>query len=223
MALHHASEISVTPARQTEIDEVLRLYAWAFHGREPLMNYLGFSEERMVSIARALYANRTNDLLEEGLWLIARDMGTAGAPAGFIISSDLLTDKPTELPEGMTTEEKAKVPPILALMEKLRRPVNERFSLKKGECLHIAALGIVPGYEGLGIATQLLETVLARARGFGYLYAASECTGPASRRCHEKCGFRSLVAVAYAGFLFERERPFGDVPGECHMMWRELQ
>ncbi len=210
------------PAQSRDSHAILRLYAEIFSLHEPLTRNLGFSRERIVAIAEAMYLNRTNDSLRQGLWLKAIRESAEEKPVGFIVTGDITAENPDRPPEGMTDEEMAKVPALMALLEEVRRPLDERYSFGRGQCLHIAALGVVPGCEGLGIGRRLLQAALARAEAIGYRYAVSECTGPGSRRCHEMCRFQRLHSVEYAGFEFRGTRPFAAIPGECHLMIREI-
>ncbi len=212
--------IHILPAQVRDSRGILRLYAEIFSRREPLTRSLRFSQERIVAIAEAMYLNRNNDSLRQGLWLKATLSRNAEKPVGFIVTGDITAENPDQPPEGMTDEEMAKAPAVMALLEEVRRPLNEQYSFGGGQCLHIAALGVDSGREGLGIGGRLLEAALARAKEIGYGYAVSECTGPGSRRCHEKCGFHRLHSVEYAGFEFRGTRPFAAIPGECHLMIR---
>ena len=216
-------KVVISPVNADETEDILNLYARIFSEREPLMRGLGFSADRIAEIARVLYMNRNNDSLNKGLWFKATGENDSNAPAGFVVCSDLTAESPTEPPRGMTPEEMAKVPSIMALLEAIRRPLDERYSLEPGDCLHISALGVAPGWEGMGVATKLLAAALERGSELGFKYAASETTSPPSRRCHEKCGFRSLGSLVFEEFEFEGERPFKHIEGECHLMVRELR
>ncbi len=214
--------IVIAPAMENDSDMLLKLYAEIFSRREPLTSNLGFSKERIVSIAEAMYLNQNNDSLRQGLWLKATLGRDTGKPVGFIVTGDISAETPNEPPAGMNEKEKAKVPAVMALLEEVRRPLNEKYSFRSGQCLHIAALGVVSDCEGRGIGGRLLQAALARAEEIGYSYAASECTGSGSRRCHERCGFQNLQSVEYAGFEFQGTHPFANIQGECQLMFRKL-
>ncbi len=215
-------KIVISPAMENDSGMLLKLYAEIFSQREPLTSNLGFTKERIVSIAEAMYLNQNNDSLRQGLWLKATLGRDTGKPVGFIVTGDISVETPNEPPAEMKEEEMAKVPAVMVLLEEVRRPLNEQYSFGRGQCLHIAALGVDSGWEGLGVAGRLLGGALARAKEVGYTYAASECTGSGSQRCHEKHGFRSLHSVEYAGFEYGGPRPFAAIPGECHLMIKGL-
>ncbi len=215
------ADILCVPAAPQDADAILRLYARIFHQREPLLSSQSFGEDRTFAFARELlgtgYGRRS---LEAGLWMKAVDEDARNALVGFVVCGDPLEQTPSGLPEGLSASEAEKALAALALLEQLREPLEER--LGGGRWLHISGVGVAPGYEGRGIATRMLRMALERAGELGYTHAAAECTGPASRRCHEKCGFRSLHSVRYAEFRHMGRRPFADLEGECHLMVKDL-
>ncbi len=214
-------ETFITPARENDFGMILRLYADIFSRDEPLTCHMGFSKERIKAVAETMYPAKNNDSLRRGLWLKATLGRNIVNPVGFIVTNDISSESTNEPPEGLTEEEIAKAAPVMAFLEEVRRPLNAKYTFKKGQCLHITALGVKTGYEGMGIAGRLLERALERAKDVGYGYAASECTGPASKRCHEKRGFQTLHSVKYADFTIHGNRPFENLHGECHLLLKE--
>ncbi len=200
---------------------LLDLYVDIFHDREPLTRHLGSSRARMRGLARSLYLDPEMPSYGRRQWWEARDRDAAGPRIGLLVGEDLVADAMTDPPPGMTPEERKAFPSMMALFEAIRQPLADR-TLREGECFRVAAVGVVAGHEGRGVAARLLEAALERARDMGFRHAMAECTGPASRRCHERCGFRSLLAVEYASFEYEGQRPFADLPGICHLMWADL-
>ncbi len=217
-----ASRYMISAVEPEDIADVLRLYAGIFCQSEPLTCWLGFPEERIIAIARALYLRPGDRPQQRGVWLKATMEGDATGPAAFLVASDIRDQDPAEPPEGLTARELAKVPPLEGFLKELRRPLERQYSPVKGECLHISAIGVASGYQGLGIATRLLGEALEQARTRGYRLAASECTGPASLQCHRKCGFKSIHSVEYRTFEFEGARPFANIDGVCHLVLKEL-
>lgn len=212
----------ISAVEPEDIGDVLRLYAGIFCQSEPLTRWLGFPEERIIAIARLMYLRPGDRPQQRELWLKASIEEDATGPVGFLIASDIREQDPAEPPEGLTAQELTKVPPLEGFLKELRRPMEEQYSPAKGECLHISAIGVASGYEGLGIATRLLGETLEEARPRGYRLAASECTGPASLQCHRKCGFKSIHSVEYKTFEFEGVRPFANIDGVCHLVVKEL-
>ncbi|WP_439849137.1 GNAT family N-acetyltransferase [Thioalkalicoccus limnaeus] len=108
----------------------------------------------------------------------------------------------------------------MSLLEEIRRPVKDRLASDPGTCLHVSAVGVAPGYEGAGLATRLLQTALADAEAHGFLHAFAECTSPASRTLHQKCGFAHVQSVPVHRFSVDGRRPFMECPLDVHLMWR---
>ena len=219
----NAPQVEIEPVRPEDTDAALRLYARCFHGREPLMRHMGFSEERMVYLARLMHLNQRNDSLQKGLWWLARDVAAEGAPIGLVLCGDILDEMPDEPPKELTPEEMAKVPALMALLEDVRGPLSQKAPIEPGECLHVAALGVLEGYGGMGVATALLRAAVAQGAEVGFRVAASVCTVAASRRCHEKCGFVCLRSVQYNRFESQGARPFEGMEGSCHLMRKVLR
>jgi GNAT superfamily N-acetyltransferase len=214
--------IAIGPARPEEAEALLQLFVDVFHNREPLTTAVGFSRRRMLELGRSVYLGPGREALEKGLWWMARDSSRGDALAGFAVCNDLAADVHQQVPRDMTAEEADRVAAFVALQQELHRPLAERFDFAPGHCLHISALGVAPAYEGRGLATRLLSAVLDRARAAGFQSAVAECTGPASRKCHEKCGFASLHRVRPCEFDLQGTRPFADITDDYHLMFRHL-
>ena len=111
---------------------------------------------------------------------------------------------------------------VAALLEELRSPVKQRLGLGEGLNLHVAALGVAPGYEGKGIARRLLQSALSAAYDRGFQYAFSECTSAPSRMLHEKCGFEHLNSISVGAFVLNGRRPFMGCDVDIHLMRKML-
>jgi len=205
-----------------EIDALLSFYVDLFHQREPLTKCIGLSRERMLSIMQMMYAGPNSHVLPQGVCWIARDRAEANRIVGFIVCDDPATEGAPQLPEPLTDQEADVFSAAMALLEEVRSPMTEMFELGKGTCLHIAAIGVAPDYEGAGIATRLLQTALADARTCGFLCVFAECTSLASRRLHEKSGFTSLQSISVNTFVVNGKRPFTDCNVDIHLMQQVL-
>ena len=197
----------ILPVAPSGRSELLELFVGLFHDREPLTRIIGLSRERMISVANAMHSGSANDPLSQGLSWIVRDTANGDRAVAFVVCDDPLVTGGETLPDDLTESELKKVEVLGAFLNAIRLPLPERVAWRPGACLHIAALGVAPGYEGRGIATRLLETVLAEARRRGFQNAFAECTGPASRACHERCGFKCVHSVSADAFEHEGARP----------------
>ena len=201
------------------IDELLNLYMDLFHDREPLTKWIGFSRERMASIARAMHASSDYDHFpqQKPCW-IARVDGEENRNVGFIVCDDPAVEGNPSLPDDLTEQEKEKVLAITALLEEIRRPVHDWITMGAGKCLHVSAIGVAPGCEGKGIAKRLLQTALSDAGRSGFQVVFSECTSRASRMLHEKLGFECLKSVSPQTLVVNGEKPFADCDLELFLM-----
>lgn len=215
-----STKIEVHPVRAEDADEIFKLHARVFHQREPITQFLGFSTDRLVQLLHALHRAGKGHSLDRKLWWMACDEDRA--PIGFVICLDVSEAAEEPYALELTSDEQARMPPVKAFMEELRTPLRDAYASPPGQCMYVAAVGVDPVYERTGIAASLLGSAITQAREIGYVCAVSECTGPASRRCHEKCGFRSVHSLEYKKFQFEGRHPFAEIPGECHLMWKRL-
>ncbi len=219
---HDIGAISIERVSASDVDALLLLYADLFHDREPLTRCLGLSRERMIAIGRALHADPGSGTLARGLCWVARARAAADRPVGFIVCDDPGAESTPEIPGGFTEVERKTVASVMALLTKVRAPAQERLASGAGVCLHVAAIGVAPGFEGAGIATRLLETALSEAAARGFRHAFAECTGAASRRCHEKAGFEGIGSVSGDAFEAGGERPFAGRGLRIHLLWKTL-
>jgi ribosomal protein S18 acetylase RimI-like enzyme len=216
------SNICIDHVHPDETDALLRLYIDLFYDREPLTKCLGLSRDRMISFARSIYGGANSSPMSKGFCWVARDRHAADKKVGFIVCDDPAVEGNQLVPEDISEKEKEVFSAVMALMGEVRKPVQDRIGSEAGKCLHVAAVGVAPGYEGKGIATKLLQTALehATAREFTHLFA--ECTSTGSRRCHEKLGFQCLHSVAVGAFSVDGARPFAQNNLDIYLLWKDL-
>ena len=217
------TSIRIDRVQPGEINTLLSLFIDLFHDREPLTRCIGLSRERMQEFARAMYAAEETRARSQRYCWLAR-AGTAGNEAvGFIVCDDpAAAGSEPALSDNLTDHEREQVSFMLGLLEAVRKPKQDQIAARAGKCLHIAAVGVSPGYEGHGIATRLLQAALAEAAAQGFTCAFAECTSSASRRCHEKGGFRCLHTVDTSAFTAAGLRLGPDTELELHLLWKEL-
>lgn len=215
--------ICIDRVRPDEAEALLSLYVDLFHDREPLTKCLGFSRERMMEVARSMYSRASANPRAQWLCWVARDRAAENKAVGFIVCDDPAEEDNPPVPEDLTDHEREKLTALIGLMEDIRKPVQGRIGSETGRCLHIAAVGVAPGYEGAGIATRLLHTALADATARGFVCAFSECTSMASRTCHEKAGFKNLHGVALNEFSVDGVCPFPDSDVNIYLLWKYLE
>ncbi|WP_179953182.1 GNAT family N-acetyltransferase [Desulfobotulus mexicanus] len=167
---------------------------------------IGFSRDSLFSIAKTVYGGES--YLSQAFCWIARIPAEGGRVAGFILCEDPVAAGLLQKPENLTAYETERIMAVSALHEELLYPLHQMAGAGKGAGLHLAAVGVVPEYEGRGIAMLLMQTALAAACSGGFHYVFSECTGIGSRKLHEKCGFEHLKTIAVKDFLLNGEASF---------------
>ena len=221
---NHPDDIGIVEVADDGVDELLRLYADLFHDREPLTRWIGFGKERMISMARAMHASDGDGALPGNTRCWTARTGADGNTAvGFIVCDDPATEGNPSLPDDLTDEEKRKMSAVMALLGDIRDPVQDRRGLGSGKCLHVAAIGVAPGYEGKGIAKRLLRTALSDAEERGFQFAFAECTSLASRVLHEGMGFECLKTASARTLVAKGDSPFADCDLEIHLMAKRLR
>ena len=216
-------DICIESVRPDEIEALLELYIDLFFDREPLTKCMGLSKERMASIARSMYLGSDVNPISQGLCWVARDGNAGNQAVGFIVCDDPFAEGHAAVPDDLTDEELVHVSALQAFLEEVRGPLQEQGALQAGTFLHIAAIGVAPGYEGAGIATRLLQTALEGGETLGFLYAFAECTSVASKKCHEKNGFTTLHAVAGDSFVWNGTEPFAKRELEVFLVGKDLR
>ena len=218
------SRISIDQVHPDEMEALLSLYIDIFYDREPLTKCLGFSKDRMISFARSMYGGANSNPMSKEFFWVARDRHAADKEVGFIVCDDPVEEGNQQVPEDISEKEKEKdvFSAVMALMGEVRKPVKDPIGSEAGKCLHVAAVGVAPGYEGAGIATTLLQTAIEHAAAREFTHLFSECTSKASRRCHEKLDFQCLHSVAVGEFSVDGVRPFAQNNLDVYLLWKDL-
>ena len=216
------SRISIDQVHPDETEALLSLYIDLFYDREPLTKCLGLSKGRMISFARSMYGGANSNPMSKGFCWVARDRHAADKEVGFIVCDDPVAEGNQQVPEDISEKEKEVFSAVMALMGEVRKPVKDLIGSEAGKCLHVAAVGVAPGYEGAGIATNLLQTALEHATAREFTHLFSECTSTGSRRCHEKLGFQCLHSVAVGEFSVDGVRPFAQNNLDIYLLWKDL-
>jgi ribosomal protein S18 acetylase RimI-like enzyme len=215
-------EICIDRFHPDETETLLSLYIDLFYDREPLTKCIGLGRERMIEVARSIYLQASADPVARWFCWIARDHTAANKPVGFIFCDDPAAQGNQHNPENFTNLEQENFSVLLDLMQAIRKPEKDRIGTQAGRCLHIAAIGVSPGYEGAGIATKLLQIALADATTRGFAYAFSECTNIASQKCHEKNGFKNIHSISVKDFLKNNPNSFLGSDINICLLWKDL-
>lgn len=174
-----------------------------------------------MSFARSMYGGANNPISQGFCW-VARDRSVEDKEIGFIVCDDPVSEENQEVPDDVSKQELAVFSSVMALLEDVRKPVKERIGTEAGTCLHVAAVGVALGYEGAGIATNLLQTALDQARAQKFSHVFAECTSMGSRRCHEKLGFQCLHSVAVDESSTNDIQSFAQDDLCIYLLWKDL-
>lgn len=204
----------IRPMQAEDVTRAAALVCALFVEHEPTTRALGLDAGVFLPFAEA-YCRRA---AEDGTGVVARE---GAVLLGVLTCLDLLEDVRERYPELHDARFAAKLPD-LAFVACLEGPYVEEHGLGPGECAHIAQVAVLEEARGRGIATALLEEACRAARRRGYRRIVALCTGPASRRTHEKAGFRVEKTLRYDTYEHEGRRVFAAVPGECALLAREL-
>ncbi|MCP1662470.1 MAG: GNAT family N-acetyltransferase [Methanocalculus sp. MSAO_Arc1] len=204
-----------------DFDSFVPFYIDIFYDREPLGQCIGLSREQMDFITRTLYGRGSNFLSQRLSW-IARDCSQENRPVGIIACDDPVATGELQMSEDLNSQDLERISVAMALLEEISRPMQEIFAQGEGVCMHVAAVGVAPEYQGAGIATRLLQTALSEAKKRGFRVAVAECTSPGSRMLFEKAGFARIHALSVSEFEIQGRRPLPDCNLEIHLMQKIL-
>lgn len=198
---------------QDNWQDAAELVARVFARDEPLVRFLGITEQEMLQFTLQYYPK----IATEGLSIIARDVASR-AVVGARISEDLAIEPPDDL----ITELSPKFDPLFACLEQVGAAYFDQYRPQPGECAHMFMVAVADGYTNMGIAPRMnrLFFDLARERGFRRL--VTEPTGNISQHVlRDKMGFNVLARLAYRDFEFDGRKVFAGIEGHEYAMLME--
>jgi ribosomal protein S18 acetylase RimI-like enzyme len=155
--------------------------------------------------------------IQEGLSIIALDQATSQV-VGVMLNDDLGTPPPGPLPDI------ERMAPCIALYQELEETYLGGRVPTPGTFLHLFGLGVVPEFQGHGIAKTMVELSLALGIEKGYQVAMVESTGPASQQVFHKHGFSDRVVILYSSWTFGGKTVFAEAVDHvsCILMDKNL-
>ncbi|MDV2482792.1 GNAT family N-acetyltransferase [Methanoculleus sp. Wushi-C6] len=204
------------PFKTADVEEAARLYTDVFIADEPTTHRHAPDPEIFLPYARR-YAEF---LAGKELSHIARDSRT-GEIAGFIFCLDLTGDLAAE---GATMAEfLAQFRETVEMIDELEEQYIERDRIAAGTVLHVFQIGVARPYRGRGLAQAMIRHALLSARRRGFSRAVADCTGPASRRAFERCGFVQAGHLPYDSFSRNGVAFFLGIDGGISLMVGEIE
>ncbi|MCU0632540.1 MAG: GNAT family N-acetyltransferase [Methanolinea sp.] len=196
-------------------DATAELYTDVFLNDEPMTRHHKIGPEEFFPHARE-YLHSCADL---GLSYIATDRMT-GEVIAFVLSSDLTTDWNAAGP-GMARL-LSFFRESMAIIEELESRCPDLHDVAPGTVLHIFQGGARREYRGQGLVTRLIRCTLALAKANGFSMVVADCTGPASKRVCERCGFECAAYIPYHQFMVDGEAFFAGLPGGISLMVQNI-
>lgn len=193
--------VHVRLLQPADVEETTAFLAATFSRAEPMGAALGLPPEVVRQVV-SVFAPRA---VEDGLTLVARDAAT-----GELVGALLARDFAAPPPEGIGTVDR-RFRPIAALLEKLDAGYREGRSMRPGEYLHLAMLGVSPAAEGRSVGQSLVELCLENGARRGFRTAVTEATGRASQHVCRKHGFVERITCPYRSFRFEGRPVFAGI------------
>jgi ribosomal protein S18 acetylase RimI-like enzyme len=197
------------------VESAARLYTEVFLADEPTTRhhapdpafFLPHAQEYVGSLAR------------KNLSFLARDTKTEEL-TGFIFCFDL-TEDPADEGESMVIFI-AHFREAVAMINELEDRHLDRSAIRPGSVLHIFQIGVSHEFRGRGVAKAMIRHVLAEARVQGFRQVVADCTGPASKKAFEACGFSQKGFLSYDAFTMDGVRFFDGLDGGISLMARDI-
>jgi GNAT superfamily N-acetyltransferase len=195
-------------ANSEDRDELVRCVQATFpapHG-EVMARVLGIGAPEYLAYTELVCDKAVRD----GMTTIAKT--PAGSIAGFCIAQDFAT-----APHYREHRIHPKFQPLISLLETLDQQYREGNRVAPGKVFHLYLLGVEREFSGRGLALNLVERSLNRARELGFSSGLAEATGVASQALVARLGFATVGRVNYADFLFEGQPVFHAItaPAAC--------
>jgi GNAT superfamily N-acetyltransferase len=195
-----------------EVEAITQLMVQVFENIGPI-RVLGVTAQDL----RAFVDFFMPKFIREGLSILARDQATSRL-AGVMLNDDLGTPPPGELPDI------ERMAPCIALYQELELTYLGDRIPAPGTFLHLFGLGVLPEFQGRGIAKTLVELSLSLGVQKGYQVALTESTGPASQQVFHRHGFSDRVVIRYADWTFAGKTVFAEARDHvsCILMDKNL-
>lgn len=204
----------VKQATAQRLDEILDIQTEAFLKREPMTMALGIGEANYRTSMKWMFEHG----IERGLLFVAEEEGTgkviglaAAYPSNFLSTVEV----PAELVQGNEAAYAASA----ALFEIIDQKLEKRPGYQEGRYLHIYYAATHKEYGKAGIATGLIDAVMAYGKKQGYTHAYGETTNPKSLRVMLSNHSEIVDRVEYAACGIET---FAQVEGELVLVVKEL-
>ena len=185
-----------------DLEETIACIVDVFPRAEPMTKAMEITSDEFYPFAE-IYCKKA---IKEGLSLVARHKET-GNVIGFLISENLASLPPN----GIKTINE-KFLPIIKLLDGLDENYKQSFELNGKNILRLFMVGVSEHYEGLNLATMLIEKSLKLARLRNYSYVMGEATGSVTQHIlRDKLGFDEKFAIDYKSYTYNGKHVFNNL------------
>lgn len=199
-----------------DLEETIACIVDVFPRAEPMTKAMEITSDEFYPFAE-IYCKKA---VREGLSLVARDKAT-GNVIGFLISENLAS----EPPNGIETINE-KLLPIIKLLDGLDENYKEEaLELNERNILRLFMVGVSKHYEGLNLATTLIEKNLKLAAQKSYSRAIGEATNSVTQHIlRDKLGFDEKFSIKYKSYTYNGKQVFKNVrnPSRCVLLEKWL-
>ncbi len=200
-------EISYEVLGTKDLEETIACMADVFPRAEPMTREVDITSDEFFPFAE-IYCEKA---IRERLSLVARDKAT-GNIIGFLISENLTSEPPS----GIETINE-KFLPIIKLLDCLDNNYKESLELNQRNILRLFMVGVDKHYEGLNLATTLIEENLKFAELKNYSRAIGEATSSVTQHIlRDKLGFNEKFAIEYKSYTYKGEHVFRNMKNTSH-------
>lgn|SRR3990170_5643509 len=210
--LEKKKEIIYEMLSMKNLEETIACIVDVFPRAEPMTKAVEITSDEFYPFAE-IYCKKA---IRERLSLIARDMAT-GNIIGFLISENLAS----EPPNGIETINE-KFLPIIKLLDGLDENYKEEaLKLNERNILRLFMVGVSKHYEGLNLATTLIEENLKLARQKNFSRAIGEATSSITQHIlRDKLGFNEKFSIEYKSYTYNGKHVFKNVknPSRCVLL-----
>jgi len=207
--------ISIIPLTSFCIKNAALLYSQVFLNDEPTTLLHDPDPSQFLSFAE-FYVQA---LITKNLSFVARDDNSSDI-IGFIFCLDLLSDIRDEGEEMVCFLNQFKE--TVAMMENLEEKYLDLSQISFGNVVHVFQIGVHARYRRSGIAKSLITRVIENGKKMGYSQIIADCTSMGSVCSFESCGFVCLGSIPYESFTVDGNRFFSDLPGDMHLVLKNI-
>ncbi len=187
-------EITYELFQEKHLEQTINCLVNVLTNAEPMLAAMKLTPSEFYPFAEAI----CSQAIPNNFSHIAKDSATSQI-IGTIISDDLSTELPSEIPLGFTEKSFA----IFQLLNEL----HEQYLIKKkpvtSQVFHILSLAVEEPYRNRNIANNLIRKNLEVARQENFSEVIVEASGNISQHLFRKYGFEDICSIDYQTYKYQ--------------------